>query len=54
MENENNEHEQLPDEWDTHKFGGVDSAGTVFCADDCEACRFEKAVAVVKRMEEQQ
>ena len=34
----------LPDEWDTHKLGGVTASGHGVCAEDCEACRFKEAV----------
>lgn len=34
----------LPDEWDTHKLGGVTASGHGVCAEDCEACRFKEAL----------
>jgi hypothetical protein len=36
---------RLPDEWDTHKLGGITTSGDGVCAVDCEACRFNNAVA---------
>jgi|14BtaG_2_1085337.scaffolds.fasta_scaffold00496_2 hypothetical protein len=34
----------LPDEWDTHKLGGITSSRIAVCADDCEACKFRFAL----------
>jgi hypothetical protein len=34
----------LPDEWDTHKLGGVTPSGIGVCAEDCEACKFRFAL----------